>query len=150
MAQHSYFRIDAPYDFLWPGTVVRAGRKWIEVQEYSFTYDGKDLLASGQPKTNSLTFSMVFDYNANLGVSLCLNGSRTFVAVFETAEGAGHEENVIVGYVLYDAYVGSLQFGRSNSVPATVSFTVYFDHIDGYGVPWRAKPQKGWSSSSTT
>ena len=31
MAQHSYFRIDAPYDSLWPGTVVRAGRECIEV-----------------------------------------------------------------------------------------------------------------------
>jgi hypothetical protein len=93
---------------------------------------------------------MVFDYSANPGVNLGLNGSRTFVAVFETAEGTGHEENVVVGYVLYDAYVGSFQYGGSSSILPTISFTMYFDHIDGYRVPWLAQPKKGWSSSSTT
>ena len=151
MAQHLYFRIDAPYDFLWPGTVVRAGRKWIEVLGFRFTYDGRDPLGSGQPEPNSLTFSMVLDYSANLGVNLCLKGGGPpFVAVFETAEGTGHEENVVVGYVLYDAYVGSFQYGGSSSILPTISFTMYFDHIDGYRVPWLAQPKKGWSSSSTT
>jgi hypothetical protein len=150
MAQHSYFRIDAPQDSRWPGTVVRAGRKWIEVLNYRFTYDGRDPVGSGQLEPNSLTFSMVFDYSANLGVNLCLKGSPNFVAVFETAEGTGHEENVVVGYVLYEAYLGSMQPGGASSSPAMISFTMYFDHIDGYRVPWLAQPKKGWSSSSTT
>jgi hypothetical protein len=68
MAQHLYFRIDAPYDSLWPGTVVRAGRKWIEVLEFRFTYDGRAPLGPGRPEPNSLSFSMVLDYSANHGV----------------------------------------------------------------------------------